>query len=134
MSEPNQAAAAVENMPFSRALSAGLRRALSENDRVLLMGEDIGKLGGVFRVTEGLQAEFGDARDQRRDVHARPPGHHDAGLVAQLDGQGRHRLDQHIEALVRLDLAEQHEGPARIARQRRGRRADRPTRRRSQAR
>ncbi len=51
-----------ESMPFSRALNAGLRRALAENDRVLLMGEDIGPLGGVFRVTEGLQAEFGPRR------------------------------------------------------------------------
>ncbi|QAY59503.1 alpha-ketoacid dehydrogenase subunit beta [Microbacterium protaetiae] len=49
-------------MPFSRALNAGLRRAMGDSDRVLLMGEDIGKLGGVFRVTEGLQAEFGDKR------------------------------------------------------------------------
>ena len=56
------AQAAIETMPFSRALNAGLRRALGENDRVLLMGEDIGRLGGVFRVTEGLQAEFGDRR------------------------------------------------------------------------
>ena len=52
----------IETMPFSRALNAGLRRAMTENDRVLLMGEDIGKLGGVFRVTEGLQADFGDRR------------------------------------------------------------------------
>jgi 2-oxoisovalerate dehydrogenase E1 component beta subunit len=52
----------VETMPFSRALNAGLRRAMTENDRVLLMGEDIGKLGGVFRVTEGLQADFGEQR------------------------------------------------------------------------
>jgi 2-oxoisovalerate dehydrogenase E1 component beta subunit len=49
-------------MPFSRALNAGLRRAMEESDRVLLMGEDIGRLGGVFRVTEGLQADFGDRR------------------------------------------------------------------------
>ena len=49
-------------MPFSRALNAGLRAALADSDRVLLMGEDIGPLGGVFRVTEGLQAEFGDRR------------------------------------------------------------------------
>jgi 2-oxoisovalerate dehydrogenase E1 component beta subunit len=55
-------AATVETMPFSRALNAGLRRAMAENDHVLLMGEDIGRLGGVFRVTEGLQAEFGDRR------------------------------------------------------------------------
>ncbi|MFJ6651833.1 alpha-ketoacid dehydrogenase subunit beta [Microbacterium sp. NPDC091313] len=51
-----------ETMAFSRALNAGLRRALAENDRVLLLGEDIGPLGGVFRVTEGLQAEFGPRR------------------------------------------------------------------------
>jgi pyruvate dehydrogenase E1 component beta subunit len=44
------------------ALRAGMQRALAGNDRVLLMGEDIGPLGGVFRVTEGLQAEFGDRR------------------------------------------------------------------------
>jgi len=49
-------------MPFAKALNAGLRRAMSENDRVLLMGEDIGRLGGVFRVTEGLQASFGSQR------------------------------------------------------------------------
>ena len=49
-------------MPFSRALNAGLRRAMTASDRVLLMGEDIGRLGGVFRVTEGLQAEFGERR------------------------------------------------------------------------
>ncbi|WP_292902797.1 alpha-ketoacid dehydrogenase subunit beta [Microbacterium sp.] len=49
-------------MPISRALNAGLRRSLETNDRVLLMGEDIGPLGGVFRVTEGLQSDFGPRR------------------------------------------------------------------------
>ncbi|MEX8033761.1 alpha-ketoacid dehydrogenase subunit beta [Microbacterium sp. 20-116] len=49
-------------MPISRALNAGLRRALETDDRVLLMGEDIGPLGGVFRVTEGLQKDFGPRR------------------------------------------------------------------------
>lgn len=49
-------------MPISRALNAGLRAALAADDHVLLMGEDIGRLGGVFRVTEGLQAEFGERR------------------------------------------------------------------------
>ncbi|MDS0244918.1 alpha-ketoacid dehydrogenase subunit beta [Microbacterium aurantiacum] len=49
-------------MPMSRALNAGLRAAMTDSDRVLLMGEDIGRLGGVFRVTEGLIAEFGDRR------------------------------------------------------------------------
>lgn len=51
-----------ENLPISRALNAGLRRALETDDRVLLMGEDIGPLGGVFRVTEGLQKDFGPRR------------------------------------------------------------------------
>lgn len=52
----------LENMPFSKALNAGLRKAMEDDDRVLLMGEDIGALGGVFRVTEHLQRDFGDRR------------------------------------------------------------------------
>ena len=52
----------VQSMPMSKALTAGLREALRGDDHVLLMGEDIGPLGGVFRVTEGLQAEFGPRR------------------------------------------------------------------------
>ncbi|WP_133738909.1 alpha-ketoacid dehydrogenase subunit beta [Frigoribacterium sp. PhB116] len=49
-------------MPLGKAINAGLRRAMADDPRVLLMGEDIGTLGGVFRVTEGLQAEFGENR------------------------------------------------------------------------
>ncbi len=49
-------------LPLVKALNAGLKRALADDAKVLLMGEDIGPLGGVFRVTEGLQAEFGDRR------------------------------------------------------------------------
>ena len=49
-------------MTMAKALNAGLRRALAADPKVLLAGEDIGKLGGVFRVTEGLQAEFGRDR------------------------------------------------------------------------
>jgi 2-oxoisovalerate dehydrogenase E1 component beta subunit len=52
----------METMTIAKALNTGLARALESNDRVLLMGEDIGPLGGVFRVTEGLQARFGDRR------------------------------------------------------------------------
>ncbi|GAA1132662.1 alpha-ketoacid dehydrogenase subunit beta [Microbacterium aurantiacum] len=59
---PASASAAPTTMPMSRALNAGLRAAMTDSDRVLLMGEDIGRLGGVFRVTEGLIAEFGDRR------------------------------------------------------------------------
>ncbi|MGV8885843.1 MAG: alpha-ketoacid dehydrogenase subunit beta [Microbacteriaceae bacterium] len=52
----------VQTLPMAKALNAGLRKAMSDDPRVLLMGEDIGPLGGVFRVTEGLQAEFGAKR------------------------------------------------------------------------
>jgi 2-oxoisovalerate dehydrogenase E1 component beta subunit len=52
----------LESLPMAKALNAGLRQALTDDPKVLLMGEDIGPLGGVFRVTEGLQAEFGDKR------------------------------------------------------------------------
>jgi pyruvate dehydrogenase E1 component beta subunit len=59
---PDAAIPASGPLPLGRALNAGMRRALAASDRVLLMGEDIGRLGGVFRVTEGLQAEFGEQR------------------------------------------------------------------------
>lgn len=49
-------------MPMAKALNAGLDAALAADDRVLLMGEDIGTLGGVFRVTEGLQKTYGENR------------------------------------------------------------------------
>ncbi|MGL3150094.1 alpha-ketoacid dehydrogenase subunit beta [Microbacterium sp. A82] len=52
----------LETMPFSKALNAGLRKAMEDDPKVLLMGEDIGKLGGVFRITEHLQRDFGDRR------------------------------------------------------------------------
>jgi 2-oxoisovalerate dehydrogenase E1 component beta subunit len=51
-----------EILPLGRAINAGLRQALRDDPRVLLLGEDIGTLGGVFRVTEGLQSEFGAKR------------------------------------------------------------------------
>ncbi|GAA2541881.1 alpha-ketoacid dehydrogenase subunit beta [Mycolicibacterium diernhoferi] len=49
-------------LPLGKAITAGLRRALQDDPKVVLMGEDIGKLGGVFRITDGLQADFGPDR------------------------------------------------------------------------
>ena len=49
-------------MTLAKALNAGLRRALEADPKVLLAGEDIGKLGGVFRITEHLQRDFGAER------------------------------------------------------------------------
>ncbi|HEV8572256.1 MAG TPA: alpha-ketoacid dehydrogenase subunit beta [Actinomycetota bacterium] len=45
-----------------QALNEGLRFAMQEDDRVLVLGEDVGKLGGVFRVTDRIQADFGEER------------------------------------------------------------------------
>ena len=47
---------------MAKAINAGLAAALEGEDKVLLMGEDIGALGGVFRVTDGLSARFGTDR------------------------------------------------------------------------
>ena len=58
----NAPTANVRQLPIAKAINEGLRAALAADDRVLLMGEDIGPLGGVFRVTSGLQDEFGSAR------------------------------------------------------------------------
>jgi len=49
-------------MTMAKAINAGLRAGLANNPKALLMGEDIGSLGGVYRVTEGLKAEFGADR------------------------------------------------------------------------
>ena len=47
---------------MGQALNQALRRSLQDDDRVLVFGEDIGKLGGVFRITDRLQSEFGEER------------------------------------------------------------------------
>jgi hypothetical protein len=49
-------------LSLAKAINMGLQAAMAADDHVVLLGEDIGRLGGVFRVTDGLQAEFGDDR------------------------------------------------------------------------
>jgi pyruvate dehydrogenase E1 component beta subunit len=49
-------------MTLGGAINAGLRKAMENDDRVVIMGEDVGVLGGVFRVTDGLQKDFGEGR------------------------------------------------------------------------
>src|SRR5437763_947838 len=49
-------------LTLSRGLNEGLRKALENDPKVLIMGEDVGRLGGVFRVTDGLQKDFGEDR------------------------------------------------------------------------
>jgi pyruvate dehydrogenase E1 component beta subunit len=49
-------------LTLSKAINEGLRKSLEADPKVLIMGEDVGKLGGVFRVTDGLQKDFGESR------------------------------------------------------------------------
>jgi len=49
-------------LPIAKAINAGIQKAMSRNDKVLVFGEDVAELGGVFRVTEGLLGEFGSKR------------------------------------------------------------------------
>ena len=58
----NRRGSTMTTLTFGKAINAGLRRALAADEKVVLMGEDIGSLGGVFRVTDGLKAEFGANR------------------------------------------------------------------------
>jgi len=51
-----------ENLTLVQAVRDGLRDGMAEDDDVLVMGQDVGKNGGVFRATEGLYDEFGDER------------------------------------------------------------------------
>lgn len=51
-----------QRITLAKAINLGLRTALETDPKVLLMGEDIGMLGGVFRVTDGLQKDFGPDR------------------------------------------------------------------------
>lgn len=49
-------------MAIAKAINAGLRQAMIDDPKVLMFGEDVAELGGVFRVTEGLHKEFGQKR------------------------------------------------------------------------
>ncbi len=49
-------------LTLGKALNEGLRKALEDDPKVVIMGEDVGKLGGVFRITDGLQKDFGEDR------------------------------------------------------------------------
>ena len=52
----------MSTLTLARSLNEGLRKALEDDPKVLIMGEDVGKLGGVFRITDGLQKDFGESR------------------------------------------------------------------------
>ncbi|HEY9413550.1 MAG TPA: alpha-ketoacid dehydrogenase subunit beta [Pseudonocardia sp.] len=54
--------AGTNTITMAKALNNGLRAAMERDPKVLVMGEDVGKLGGVFRVTDGLAKDFGEQR------------------------------------------------------------------------
>ena len=52
----------MSKITLAKGLNAGLRKAMEDDPKVVVMGEDVGKLGGVFRITDGLQKDFGEDR------------------------------------------------------------------------
>jgi 2-oxoisovalerate dehydrogenase E1 component beta subunit len=53
---------ATQTVTLAKALNSGLRAAMERDPKVIIMGEDVGRLGGVFRITDGLQKDFGEQR------------------------------------------------------------------------
>jgi 2-oxoisovalerate dehydrogenase E1 component beta subunit len=53
---------APQTITLAKGLNQGLRAAMEADPKVIVMGEDVGKLGGVFRITDGLQKDFGEQR------------------------------------------------------------------------
>ena len=60
--ESNQKDVKTTQMTMIQAINDGMRVLLEEDERTIILGEDIGKNGGVFRATEGLQEQFGAER------------------------------------------------------------------------
>ncbi|WP_138417851.1 alpha-ketoacid dehydrogenase subunit beta [Sinomonas gamaensis] len=56
------ASAGPEPVTFAKALTTAMADAMRADDGVIVFGEDVAKLGGVFRITDGLMAEFGEQR------------------------------------------------------------------------
>ncbi len=81
---PGGGAADVRDMRYVDAVSDALRVALRADERVLIMGQDIAEYGGVFKVTEGLAAEFGC--DRVRNTPIIESGALGAALGLALDG------------------------------------------------
>jgi pyruvate dehydrogenase E1 component beta subunit len=81
---------APENLTMAAALNAAIRDAMVDDPTVVLFGEDVGPLGGVFRVTDGLYAEFGETR-----VSDSPLA--EAGIVGTAIGMAMYGLRPVVE-------------------------------------
>ena len=69
---------------YREALKQGIREALQNDERVFLMGEDVGRYGGAFAVSKGLLQEFGEERIM--DVPLSEAGFVGAGIGAAMAG------------------------------------------------
>lgn len=72
------------DLTFMQAVNEALRQEMERDERVFIMGEDLGRVGGVFRATEGLYEKFGAARV--RDTPISESGFTGAGVGAALAG------------------------------------------------
>ena len=79
---------------LAKGINMGLRKAMEADPKVLVMGEDVGKLGGVFRVTDGLQKDFGEDR-----VIDTPLA--ESGIIGTAIGTGAARLPAGLRDPVR---------------------------------
>ena len=96
-------------MTYLQAISDGLRKEMREDERVLVMGEDIGVFGGAFKVTDGFIEEFGAGRVMDTPLA-------ESGIIGTAVGRGRRRPAARVRDAVRgLHLLR-----LRPARQRRG--------------
>ena len=82
---PDEQAQAVERMTYREALRLALREELSRDERVFIMGEEVGVFEGSYKVTAGLMAEFG--ADRVRDTPISEEGFVGAGVGAAMLGE-----------------------------------------------
>lgn len=74
----------MREITYAQAINEALRQCMREDERVVLMGEDIGRYGGIFQVTAGLLDEFGDQRVM--DTPISEAGFVGCGVGAALTG------------------------------------------------
>ncbi len=81
------------NITYREAISQTLRQALAKDERVFLMGEDIGRYGGSYAVTKGLLAEFGEDRVMDTPIS-------EAGVVGVATGAAMGGLRPVVELMT----------------------------------
>ena len=74
----------MREISFREALNEALREELARDPSVMLMGEDIGVMGGIYAVTKGLMEEFGE--DRVRDTPISEEGFVGAAIGAAATG------------------------------------------------